>query len=178
MNQEDTNDPLADIRERIASGRTRARKRALARLRRLGDEPGAVALLVEVLEGSDQELRPTAARLLGTLKSRDAIPALMAVLSAVDAEGNEDVAPQAAWALGRIGDEQAIPALQSLLENRHDDDFLFFAHREALYALAALGVKAPIERFIADESRPDDLRVEALEDIVPLARSDGDLLRP
>lgn len=163
----DGDQDFQETRSEIQRGTPRARRKALRRLRRFGDDPRAVDLLVEVLAGSDQALRPKAARLLGESKSPEGVPVLAGVLENATDEPNEDVPPQAAWALGEIGDQRAVPALVSLLANRDDDDFLFMAHREALYALADLGHLEPIEEFIADPTRPEEIRDEATRHILP-----------
>lgn len=148
-----------------ASGRVKRRAvRALGKLR--GDDD-AVAALIEGLEGSDQSIRVDAARALGELRARTAVAALCRLLEGLEAEPNEDVPPAVVWALGEIGDRTAAPTLADLLSRTDEDDFLFMAQREALYALADLGCPEPIRVFADDESRPAELRQEAVEYALP-----------
>jgi hypothetical protein len=58
-------------------------------------------------------------------------------------------------------DPRATEALAALLADRRDDDFYFLAHREAIFALADLGVFEALDQVARDETRDGDLRGEA-----------------
>ncbi|HZH34825.1 MAG TPA: HEAT repeat domain-containing protein, partial [Pyrinomonadaceae bacterium] len=99
------------IRQKLGSllENEKLREKAAEALAEQGE--AAVDLLIQKLTSDDREIRQTAVRALGNLKSERAVPALIKVL-----EEDSELTPEAAQALGQIGDMRAFEALIQLLE--------------------------------------------------------------
>jgi HEAT repeat protein len=128
------------------------------RLARASDVGGLIDLLAH---GTRHERRGAAQR-LGELGDPQALEPLATALLSTHGE-DEDLAPIIVSAIARFPDPRASKALIALLAERKDDAFYFFAHRDALLALAERGVLAPLHDISTDQTRPEDLRGEAKE---------------
>ncbi|MBC7170773.1 MAG: HEAT repeat domain-containing protein [Polyangiaceae bacterium] len=73
--------------------------------------------LIGALDDADAEVRMRAARILGALRSIDAVPALEAILVG---DANRDARQAAAYALGRAGGAEARSALSAALASEQD----------------------------------------------------------
>lgn len=160
--------------ERLALGLSKGRPHTRrAALRRLGErrDDAAVDLLLRVASNHEDPLRGDAAKELGRAGSSRVVLPLTQILEGLWEEGDEDLGDAIASALREIGDPAAIPALEDVLEQRMDDGFFFFTHREALFALADFGRVEPVEAFLADQSRDRHLREEVRDFILPRAQA-------
>lgn len=105
-------DAVSSLRDVLMSSYPQENKiQAVFALGEIKDE-SAIDLLIEVLEGSQGELKVKTAEALGKIQSNKAVPALISSLK------NEEVRPTAIWALGNIDDESASPALAELLSDQ------------------------------------------------------------
>lgn len=96
-----------------------------------------------IMEGAKRTaIRLRAFRLLGRLKSREAVPLLIAGLK----DPKPEVRTIAAWALGEIGDQRAVSALHRLLGDKDAE-----VRREAVIALGKLGAKEILRSHLTTE---------------------------
>ncbi|HEX8059619.1 MAG TPA: HEAT repeat domain-containing protein, partial [Cyclobacteriaceae bacterium] len=105
------------------------------------------ALLVPLLDDSDQEIRAQAAKWIGDVRYKDAGDKLIAML--------KDSYPRAqffaAEALGRTANENAVNPLISLLESNNDQD-VFMRHAASL-ALARINKAEPLVALSTNPSK-------------------------
>ena len=133
----------------------------------------ATAILVPMLQDSDEFVRREAAYALGETRNCTAVPALVAAL---ERDRNAGVRSAAAVALGLIGDESAAPSLTQALIRRIPASGLFnrilrrkkeeneFVRRAAARSLGQIRSRAAVPVLIAvlaDEREIDDVRREA-----------------
>jgi HEAT repeat protein len=100
---------LSRLQEALSNPDEQVRSRATETLSYSG--PAAMKAAISGLEASDPRQRAAAARVLGTLRARDARDALVARLD----DPQQAVRVAAAWALGRVGTRDLISALEAHL---------------------------------------------------------------
>ena len=131
-------------------------RRRVTRLVASKDYEGLVTLLKH---GSRRERR-AAVGALGKLGDARAVEPLGVALRSAYGQ-DEDLPPLIVAALKELNDPQIPDALISLLFDRRDDAFYFLAHRDALFALAELGVLEPLESVVHDPTWDPLIQSEA-----------------
>jgi HEAT repeat protein len=157
---------LGDIRDQATAGHLtpllghpdlRVRREAVRALTRIGGA-GAVGILLQTLEGSDQDLCRQALLSLGAIKDPAAVPALISLVTRPDSGLKyAETTREAIKALGEIGSEEAVPTLLAILQKRklwrrgqHDE-----LRTAAALALGEIGSLEPVpslEKAVDDRS--------------------------
>jgi HEAT repeat protein len=110
----------------------------------------AIPGLLTFVEGSDWNVRRSAADALGKIRSEAAIPGLLKLVET----SNSDVRSSAADALGKIGDNAAIPGLLKFIEDSNSD-----VRNRAINALGNIGSEVAIPGLLKlVESSDSDVR--------------------
>ncbi len=93
----------------------RVQREALHAIHRLGgDKSESIAL--SILPGADERLKPDIARVLGAVKSRNAVAELLRILHSDTVQEVEDLGASVCEALGQIGSTEAVPTLNRIIE--------------------------------------------------------------
>ncbi|HJV33432.1 HEAT repeat domain-containing protein [Geomonas sp.] len=111
-------DSVIALRKPLHHWDLRVRKEAVRALMKIGGEP-AEAMLVALLEDSDEAVVKSAILSLGLMHSRVAVPAMLKLLERRDfLLKTLSVKKDLVAALGRIGDRRATPHLVKILKSR------------------------------------------------------------
>lgn len=132
-------DPMESLSQNIGAQSMKTREQALLGLANLND-PRAVDVLVDVLQGANRHLSQMAA--VALVKHGREVPAkkkpnpVVAQLDTVAANTHllEGTRARACWTLGEIGDREAVPTLKGLLA-----DTMVSVAAESKTALQKLG---------------------------------------
>lgn len=133
----------------------RVRREAIRALTRIGGA-SAIGILLQAVEGDDQDLRRQALLSLGAMKSPAAVPTLLKLVMRHDPRFKHlEETKEAIKALGEIGSAEAIPALLAILRQR---SFFRRAQLDEVRATAvlALGEIGSPDPLAALESAIDD----------------------